>query len=55
MHEGQTETDDSPEEVLIDKDLLKECRIAPTLLLKENIKRLSKSKRFHRADALAHL
>lgn len=55
MKDGRIEADGPPEEVLIDKDLLEECRVVPTSLLEENIKRLHKSNRFMSAEALAHI
>jgi energy-coupling factor transporter ATP-binding protein EcfA2 len=55
LSEGRVVADGRPEEVLIDKDLLERCRIVPTSLLEENIKRLPKTGRFMRAEALAHV
>lgn len=51
---GRIAADGPPEEVLIDRDLLEACRIVPTSLLEENIKRLDRTSRFLRAEELAH-
>jgi energy-coupling factor transport system ATP-binding protein len=55
MKDGRIVADDPTEEVLIDQDLLDQCRVVPTTLLAENIKRLDKTGRFSSAEALAHL
>ena len=54
MKEGAIVADGPPQEVLIDKDLLNQCRVVPTSLLEENIKRLDQTGRFYSAEALAH-
>lgn len=55
MREGRIAADGPPEEVLIDKKLLEQCRVVPTSLLEENIKRLHQTGRFMRAETLAHI
>jgi len=54
VHEGRIAGDGPPEEVLADKDLLHRCRVVPTSLLAENLKRLPHTNRFMRAEMLAH-
>ena len=55
MKEGRIVADGPTQEVLIDKDLLNQCRVVPTSLLEENIKRLDQTGRFLSAEALAHI
>lgn len=54
MKNGRVAADGPPEEVLIDKKLLEQCRVVPTSLLEENIHRLHQTGGFMRAEALAH-
>jgi len=54
MHEGRVAADGPPAEVLNDQELLHRCRIVPTSLLVENLKRLPYTNRFMRAELLAH-
>ncbi len=53
--EGKIAADGPPHEVLADQELLKACRLIPTSLLVANLERFSKSGRFLRAEALAHV
>jgi energy-coupling factor transport system ATP-binding protein len=53
--EGKIAADGPPHEVLADQTLLESCRLVPTSLLAANLKRFSKSGRFLRAEALAHV
>jgi energy-coupling factor transporter ATP-binding protein EcfA2 len=53
--DGRLVADGKPEEVLQDFNRLRECRVVPTSLLDANVKYLSQSKRFMRAEALAHV
>ena len=55
MSEGRIAADGPPEQVLADRALLERCRIVPTSLLDLNLKLLSKTGRFQRAEALASL
>jgi energy-coupling factor transport system ATP-binding protein len=52
---GQLIADGKPQDVLCDFDRLKANRIIPTSLLALNLKRLSATGRFIRAEALAHI
>lgn len=54
MKEGRIVADGPAEEVLIDKDQLEQCRVVPTSLLEENLKRLDQTGRFFPAEVLAH-
>jgi len=52
--DGQLVVDGRPQDVLQDFDRLKANRLMPTSLLALNLKRLSTTGRFMRAEALAH-
>ncbi|MFZ5923449.1 MAG: ABC transporter ATP-binding protein [Chloroflexota bacterium] len=52
---GRVEADGPPQDVLRDFDLLKACRLVPTSLLQANLDHLPKTRRFMRAEALAHV
>jgi energy-coupling factor transport system ATP-binding protein len=51
---GSIVADGPPEEVLADEDRLRRSRVLPTSLLRLNLKYLSQTGRFMRAEALAH-
>jgi energy-coupling factor transport system ATP-binding protein len=51
---GRLVGDGSPQEVLVDEELLRSCRILPTSLLRVNLKMLPKAGKFFRAETLAH-
>ena len=53
--DGRLIADGKPQDVLRDFDRLKATRIIPTSLLALNLKRLSTTGRFMRAEALAHI
>jgi energy-coupling factor transport system ATP-binding protein len=53
--DGRLVADGSPHEVLADVQRLKACRIVPSSLLAENLKAWPRTKRFLRAEALAHI
>lgn len=53
LAEGRIAADGPPEKVLHDEAVLERCRIVPTSLLQENLRRLPKTGRFMRAEALA--
>jgi energy-coupling factor transport system ATP-binding protein len=53
--DGRIAADGPPDEVLADQDLLKTCRLVSTTLLVANLTRFSKSGKFMRAEALAHI
>lgn len=55
VSDGRVAADGPPEEVLADRALLQACRVVPTTLLDANLERLSRSGRFLRAEALAHI
>lgn len=55
VSDGRVAADGPPEEVLADRALLQACRVVPSTLLDANLTRLSKSGRFMRAEALAHI
>ena len=54
VNDGRLIADGRPEDVLRDFDRLKANRLVPTSLLALNLKRLSATSRFMRAEALAH-
>ena len=54
VNDGRLIADGKPEDVLRDFDRLKANRLVPTSLLALNLKRLSATSRFMRAEALAH-
>jgi len=51
--DGGIVADGSPPEVMKDFDLLRRYRVVPTTLLEENLKRIDRTGRFMRAEALA--
>jgi energy-coupling factor transport system ATP-binding protein len=53
--DGKLVADGTPQEVLHDFDRLRACRLVPSSLLALNMKRLSQTGRFMRAEALAHI
>ncbi len=53
--DGTIVADGSPHDVLGDVKRLEKCRLVPTSLLGENLKRWPRSGRFLRAEALAHI
>jgi energy-coupling factor transport system ATP-binding protein len=55
INDGRLVADGKPQEVLRDFDRLKANRLVPTSLLALNLKRLSTTGRFMRAEALAHV
>ena len=55
ISDGRLVADGKPQDVLRDFDRLKANRIIPTSLLALNLKRLSTTGRFMRAEALAHI
>ncbi|HET7010721.1 MAG TPA: ABC transporter ATP-binding protein [Anaerolineales bacterium] len=54
MADGRVQADGPPHEVLSDLTLLEACRLVPTSLLQENLRRVERTGRFLRAEALAH-
>jgi energy-coupling factor transport system ATP-binding protein len=55
VNDGKLVADGKPQDVLRDFDRLKANRLVPTSLLALNLKRLSTTGRFMRAEALAHI
>lgn len=55
VNDGRLVADGTPQDVLRDFDRLKANRLVPTSLLALNLKRLSATGRFLRAEALAHV
>ena len=55
VNDGRLIADGKPEDVLRDFDRLKANRLVPTSLLALNLKRLSTTGRFMRAESLAHI
>ncbi len=55
MSGGRLVADGRPEDVLRDFDRLKACSLVPSSLLALNVKRLAETRRFLRAEALAHV
>lgn len=53
--DGKLVADGSPHEVLGDARRLEDCRLVPSSLLAENLKAWPRTKRFLRAEALAHI
>jgi energy-coupling factor transporter ATP-binding protein EcfA2 len=53
--DGRIVADGSPHEVLGDLQRLEKCRLVPTSLLRENLERWPRTRRFLRAEALAHI
>jgi energy-coupling factor transporter ATP-binding protein EcfA2 len=54
LADGRLVADGSPHEVLADTGRLEDCRLMPSSLLAENLKAWPRTKRFMRAEALAH-
>ncbi len=54
VSEGTVIADGAPEEILKDYDLLERCRVVPTSLLDLNLEMVDRTKKFMRAEALAH-
>jgi energy-coupling factor transport system ATP-binding protein len=54
MHDGQIAGDGPPSEVLADFELLEQCRLVPTSLLRANLTHLPQTGRFMSAEELAH-
>ncbi|MEW6568096.1 MAG: ABC transporter ATP-binding protein [Chloroflexota bacterium] len=54
LEQGRLAGDGRPEEILSDLGLLTRCRLVPTSLLHENLRRLHRTGRFLPAEALAH-
>jgi energy-coupling factor transport system ATP-binding protein len=55
MANGELVADGPPEQVLRDRDRLRNYRMIPTSLLEANLARLGPTERFMRAERLAHL
>jgi energy-coupling factor transport system ATP-binding protein len=55
MAEGRLVADGPPQEVLGNLGQLEDCRLVPTSLLHANLERLNRTRRFLRAEALAHV
>jgi energy-coupling factor transporter ATP-binding protein EcfA2 len=55
ISDGQLAADGKPADVLADLDRLAACRLLPTTLLRENLRRIGHTGSFLRAEALAHL
>jgi energy-coupling factor transport system ATP-binding protein len=55
VNDGRLVADGKPQDVLRDFDQLKANRLVPTSLLELNLRRLGSSKRFMKAEALAHI
>ena len=53
MAEGVVVDDGPPQEVLVDFDKLRMCRVLPTSLLEANVENLDKTGAFLRVEALA--
>ncbi len=53
MAQGRIAADGPPEVVLADTEMLDRCRVVPTTLLRENLKRLPRTGRFMRVEDLA--
>ena len=54
VNQGKIAADGKPAEVLKDFDLLENCRVVPTSLLKTNLEMYPQTGRFMRAEELAH-
>ncbi len=52
---GKLVADGPPEQVLIDRARLEDCRLVPTSLLALNIEMFNQTGKFMRAEALAHV
>ena len=55
INEGRVVADGPPERVLAQPELLEECHLLPTSLLRCNLELLPRTGRFMRAEALAHV
>jgi energy-coupling factor transport system ATP-binding protein len=55
ISDGKIAADGPPKDVLSDLDRLRDSRLIPTTLLQANLEMLSKTTRFMRAEALAHI
>jgi energy-coupling factor transport system ATP-binding protein len=55
VSEGKLIADGPPEQVLIDRARLEDCRLVPTSLLALNIEMFNQTGKFMRAEALAHV
>jgi energy-coupling factor transport system ATP-binding protein len=55
MHEGRIAGDGEPSDVLADFDLLRQCRLTPTSLLRVNLEHLPQTGRFMSAEELAQV
>jgi energy-coupling factor transport system ATP-binding protein len=55
VNQGRLVADGSPHEVLGDVELLRANRLVPTTLLQANLEMYPKTRRFMRAEALAHM
>ncbi len=55
MYEGRVVGDGPPQEVLLDPELVRRCRLVPTSLLAANLEYLPRTGRFMSAEALAHV
>lgn len=54
LYNGQLVADGAPHEVLRDEERLRQCRVLPTSLLRLNLEFFPQTRRFLRAEALAH-
>ncbi|MEA3485802.1 MAG: energy-coupling factor ABC transporter ATP-binding protein, partial [Candidatus Aerophobetes bacterium] len=55
INEGRVVADGLPEAVLSQPELLEQCHLLPTSLLKSNLEALHKTEHFVRAEVLAHV
>jgi energy-coupling factor transport system ATP-binding protein len=55
VNDGKLAADGKPEEVLADASLISSCRLVPTSLLRLNLEKLPATRRFYRAEVMAHL
>jgi energy-coupling factor transport system ATP-binding protein len=53
--DGKVQADGRPEDVLSNFELLRACHVVPSSLLQANVKRLSQTGKFMRAEMLAHV
>lgn len=54
VNDGKLAADGKPEDVLADASLVSSCRLVSTSLLQLNLEKLPATRRFYRAEALAH-
>jgi energy-coupling factor transport system ATP-binding protein len=54
VYDGTVVADGAPRDVLADEDMLRQCRVLPTSLLKLNLEHVAQTGRFYRAETLAH-